>query len=511
MPTLVSQLYHSAQSAPSQRALVIEDTEITYHSFINAVKKLAGGLVELGIEKGDRVAILLPNVPHFCISYYAILAANGIAVPLNFMHNAKELEHQLKDSGAKILIVWQAFLPQVLSAYQTASTCVELLVLGDRAFKESKSLTHIITHSMPLASELSISESDVAVINYTSGIADEAMGAELTHEAILFNANTCIEMLKIGPQDKVIAVLPLFHPLGQTVVMHASLAAGATLVILPRFKPAEVIETIQKNGVTFMPAVPGMFRALLNVHGNNLAMPSLKYCMCYGGHLADDVLYEFENKFNVTILKAYGLTEAGPLVSATRISRDRKSESTGLPLMGVELQVRDSAGRILFPNQSGEIFVKSPSLMKGYWDQPKETERRLKDGWLATGDIGYLDLDHYLFIQERKDDIITKGGFAIHSREVENIILDHPAVDEVAVVGMPDPVHGAEVKAFVVLAKGASLANDELFTYCQNFLPVYKCPRFVETVAALPKSPTGRVLKRFLRQKTAKSSHEPVK
>ena len=510
MPTLVSQLYHSAQSAPSQYALVIEDTEITYNSFINAVKKLAGGLVELGIEKGDRVAILLPNVPHFCISYYAIMAANGVAVPLNFMHDVKELEHQLKDSGAKILIAWQSFLPQFLPAYQNASACVELLVLGDRVFKEFKSLTHIITHSMPLATDLSISESDVAVINYTSGIADEAMGAELTHEAIIFNANTCIEMFKIAPQEKVIAVLPLFHPLGQTLVMHASLAAGATLFILPRFKPAEVIETIQKNDITFMPAVPGMFRALLNVQGDNLTTPSLKYCISYGGHLADEILYEFENKFNVTILKAYGLTEAGPLVSAIRISRDRKSESSGLPLMGVELQVRDSAYRILFPNQSGEIFVKSPSLMRGYWRQPEETERRLKDGWLSTGDIGYLDLDHYLFIQERKDDIITKGGFAIHSREVENIILEHPAVDEVAVIGIPDPTCGSEVKAFIVLAKGASLADNELFTYCQNSLPVYKCPRFVEIIANLPKSPTGRVLKRFLRQKT-KSSHEPVK
>ncbi|MBN1466610.1 AMP-binding protein [candidate division KSB1 bacterium] len=510
MPTLVSQIYHAAQSAPQQRAILFEDTEITYDSLVNAVKKLAGGLVELGIEQGDRVAILLPNLPHFCISYYAIMAAAAIAVPLNFMQDAKELEHQLKDSGAKILIVWQSFL-QALPALHTTSTDIELLVLGPRVFKGCQSLTHIITHSTPLPVEPAISDSDIAVINYTSGIADEAMGAALTHAAIAFNATTCIEMFKITPQEKLIAVLPLFHPLGQTLVMHASLAANSTLVILPRFKPSEVIETVQKHSVTFMPAVPGMFRALLTVQGEHLEMPSLKYCMCYGGHLADEILFEFENRFAVKIFKAYGLTEAGPLVSSARISRDRKSDSAGLPLMGVELQIRDNAGRILFPNQSGEIFVKSPSVMQGYWGQPKETERRLQDGWLATGDVGYLDLDHYLFIQERKDDIIIKGGFSIHPREVENVILEHSAVEEVAVIGIPDQIHGAEVKAFVVLAKGASLAEDELFTYCQNFLPVYKCPRFIERVASLPKSPTGRVLKRSLRQKTTKQSHEPVK
>ena len=506
MPTLVSQLYHSAQATPTKAAIFFKNTEITFDSFVNAVNRLASGLVGLGIQKGDRVAILLPNVPHFCISYYAIMAAAGIAVPLNFMHDSKELEHQLRDSGAKILIAWQSFLPQVLPAFHATYGCTEILVLGDRILKEGKSLTHIIAQSMPMASGPLVSEKDTAVINYTSGITDKAMGAELTHAAIVFNANTCIDMFNIGPQEKLFAVLPLFLPLAQTLVMHAALAGGARFVISPRFKPKEVLETLQKHKITFMPAVPGMFRALLNLEDIDLSTLSLKYCMSYGGHLPDDVLYEFENKFHANILKAYGLTEAGPLVSSTRISRDRKSGSTGLPLMGVEVSIRDNTGRLLFPNQSGEIYVKSPSVMKGYWKQPKETERRLKNGWLATGDVGYLDLDHYLFIQERKDDIITKGGFAIHSREVESIILEHDAVDEVAVIGIPNQFHGSEVKAFVVLAKDSKLAENELYTYCQNFLPVYKCPRFVEIVASLPKSPTGRILKRILRQKSTKTA-----
>lgn len=425
---------------------------------------------------------------------------------MNFMHDSQELQHQLQDSGSKALIVWQPFLPQVQTAFQASPTCTELLILGDRLFKDGHSLTQIISSSSPFEGEPDLSDDDIAVINYTSGITDEAMGAELTHGAIAFGARTYAELFKLDPHEKLIAVLPLFHPLGQTLVMHASLISGTPVVILPRFRPLEVIKTVQKHEVTFMPAVPGMFRALNELEGENIAMPSLKYGLNYGGFLPKEIIFEFENKFDTEILKSYGLTEAGPLVSATRPTRDRKSDSSGLPLMGVEVQIRDEAGKQLHPNQSGEIFVKSPGLMNGYWNQPEETKKRLKDGWLTTGDVGYLDLDHYLFIQERKDEIIIKGGFPVSSREVERVILDHPKVDEVAVIGIPDQTHGSEVKAFVITTDGSKLAENELYKFCQEYLPVYKCPRFTETVSNLPKSPTGRVLKRFLRQQVTKPS-----
>ena len=504
MPTLVSQLL---QSTSKQPAIIFNDTEICFESITTAAKRLATALIDHGIEKGDRVAILLPNVPHFCISYYATLMARAIAVPLNFMHDSIELGHQLSDSGAKILITWQSFLPQILQVYKSIPTCKDLLLLGERISQDGASLTQLIAESKPLDPIPDISETDSAVLNYTSGISDTAMGAELTHGAIANNATTCIDMFNITDHDKQVAVLPLFHPLGQTLVMHASFVAGAPLVLLPRFKPQEVIKAVHKSEATFIAAVPGMFRALNEAQGDPVKLPSLKYCMSYGGPLPKEILVEFENKFDVALLKAYGLTEAGPLVSSTRLLRDRKSDSAGLPLLGVEVQIRDAFGTVLHPNQSGEIYVKSPSLMKGYYNKPEETVRRLQDGWLATGDIGYLDLDHYLFIQERKDDIITKGGFAIYSREVERVILDHDAVEEAAVIGVSDAMHGAEVKAFVVLKKDARLSEKELYKYCQDFLPIYKCPKYMESVSSLPKSPTGRVLKRYLRQLTVKSSH----
>lgn len=499
MSTLISQLLKIVEGHSQETAIISGDAAITYGQFANAVKRLAAGLRQLGVEKGDRVAIMLPNVPHFCLSYYAILHLGAVVVPLNFMNDTHDIRRQLSDSEAKILITWQGFHKQASSAFSNTPTCTNLIYLGNSIPTNAYSLTHLISSSSPLETGAETDDSELAVINYTSGISDIALGAELTHEAIA----ATVEMFRIGLQERLIAVLPLFHPLGQTLVMHASLAAGTSLVLLPRFQPLEVIRTIQKHQVTFMPAVPGMFRALNEVQEKNLDMPSLKYCMSYGGFLPDETLQDFENRYHATILKAYGLTEAGPLVSSSRITRDRKAESVGLPLIGVEVQIRDAAGSILRPGQSGEVYVKSPSLMRGYHNQAEETQKRLHDGWLASGDIGFLDIDHYLFIQERKDDIIVKGGFEIFPREVERVLLEFPGVDEAAVVAIADSVQGSEVKAFIVLKKDERPDSKALTQFCSNSLPMYKCPKFMDFVEKLPKSPTGRVLKRLLKQSSA--------
>jgi long-chain acyl-CoA synthetase len=500
LSTLVSQLEHSVNSASDSPAILIGDTEISYKALFEASTRLANGLQQLGIKKEDHVAVMLPNVPHFCISYYAILMLGAVIVPINFMHDADEVEHQLLDSNAKAFISWQNFLSSSLPAFHAASSCFQLIVLGEHIPSFSLSLTALIAESKPGKPEIEIADSDIAVLNYTSGITDIAMGAELSHAGLAFNASTFVDMLRITPTDRMISVLPLFHPVGQSMVMNASFAAGAPLVLALRFKAEEIVRTIQQHNVSIMPAVPGMFRALNELLGEDLALPSLKYCMSYGGFLPAVILEEFEEKFSTMILKSYGLTEAGPLVTSTRTSHERMQESSGLPLMGVEVQIRDKKGGIVRPNHSGEIFVKSPSIMKGYHGQPQETEHRMQDGWLATGDIGYIDINHYLYVQERKDDVINKGGFEIQSREVERVILDHPAIDEAAVVAAPDAVQGSEVKAFIVLNEGNQLSNKELFDFCQNLLPIYKCPHYIEKVEKLPKSPTGRILKRTLRQ-----------
>ena len=486
---------------PSQEAMVFNDVHITYSQFSESILRLANGLKRFGIKKGDRIAVMLPNVPHFCMSYYAAFACGAVAVPMNFMNSVDEIIHQLNDSEAQLFITWQGFLKQSMPAFSASQTCKHLLILGEHIPKGTYSLTHLMAESQPDNQPHDVTPSDTAVINYTSGIADVPLGAELTHQALLNNAMTCREMFLITSDEISLAVLPLFHPLGQTLVMNASFISGGKVVLLARFSAENLISTIQQNAVTLMAAVPNMYRALIDAEIENTDVPSLKYCMSYGGHLSAEMIQEFEKKYNTYVLKAYGLTEAGPLVSSTRIDRDRKPESNGLPIVGTEVQIRDENGTILRPNTSGEICVRNQSLMSGYHNQPEETKRRLMDGWLLTGDIGFLDLDHYLYVQERKEDIIKKGGFSIFPSEVERHLLEHPAVEEVAVIAVPDKVQDSEVKAFVVLKEKKTLTSDELADYCRNVLPVYKCPKYIEFISSLPKSATGRMLKRFLRNK----------
>lgn len=501
MATLFSLFDKTAQKMPEQVALVFSDNKIEYGRCLEAINRLAQGLKDLGIAKGDRVALMLPNVPHFCISYYAILRLGAVVVPINIMYQESDIRYHLTDSTASAIIAWEGFSSEVIPAVRSTSTCKEILLLGNKVPNNTRPLTLLMAKSRPIEGAIPVEADDLAVINYTAGISDEALGAELTHAALLANASTIRDMYHITSEEKLISVLPLFHPLGQTLVMNTSFLVGATVVLMPRFEPNEVVKAIQEHNVTFLAAVPDMYRSLVNT-STETSTPSLKYCLSYGGRLSAELMNEFETKFDTLVLEAYGLTEAGPLVAANRLDRDRKPGSVGLPLVGVEIQIRDEEGNIQKPLESGEIWVKSPSLMRGYFNRPEESAKRLKDGWLFTGDMGYLDEDHYLFIQDRKEDIILKGGFHIFPREVENVLLQHEAVEEVSVIGVPDKVQGWEVKAYVVLKKDHSATAEELIEFCRQTLPVYKTPKYLEIRTILPKSATGRVLKRVLRNES---------
>jgi long-chain acyl-CoA synthetase len=502
VPTIISHLKKNVERAPEAGALVFGDKKIEYGLFLESIRRLAQGLKNIGISVKDRVAIMLPNVPHFCISYYGVLELGAIAVPVNIMYDEENIAYILNDSGAKAIIAWVGFKSQVSAAVAKSPECKQVIYLGDTVPKGTLALSILLAQSRPLEETVDIPDSDSAVINYTSGVSDMPHGAELSHDALFSNATTCREMFMITAQEKLLAILPLFHPLGQTLVMNTAVLAGACVVILPRFSPEEIYNVIKQNGVTFMAGVPGMFKSLAELAIEKGSTPSLKYCMSYGSPLPDQVLKDFEEKFDTLILEAYGLTEAGPLVTANRLHRDRKHGSAGLPLVGVELQIRDASNDQLRPKQNGEIWIKSPGLMKGYYNKPAETEAILKDGWLFTRDIGYLDEDHYLFIQERKDDIIEKSGFHIFPSEIESLLMQHPAVAEVAVVGVAGLPQGAEIKAFIVLKKGAEMTKEQVETFCiEAQLPLYKIPKIIEFCPELPKSPTGRVLKRLLRKK----------
>ncbi len=504
MGTLIELLNQSTLRSPKHTALVFGDNKIDYRLLSEASKRLAKGLKDLGIQKGDRVAIMLPNVPHFCISYYGILQLGATVVPINIMYNKDEILYELKDSGASLLITWTGFQNQAIPAAEASPECKNILFLGDNIPKGTLALTQIISESSPLNESVAIKDTDLALINYTSGVADAPLGASLSHNSLYSNAVTCGEMFRFTIEDKIIAVLPLFHPLGQTLVLNASISTSSTIILMPRYSPEEIIKVIEKNNVTFMAAVPGIFRNLIEKDTGDHPLPSLKYCMNYGGKLSNEIIEEFEEKYNTFILQAYGLTEAGPLVTSTRLDRERKTGSVGLPLFGVEIQIRDDLGNQLRPFHSGEIWTRSPNIMMNYYNNPEETNKRVKDGWLFTGDIGYIDDSHHLYIQERKENIIVKGGFQIFPHEVEKVLMDHSDIDEAAVVGVPDQVQGAEVKAFIVVQESKQLSSEDIVKFCRITLPVYKTPKYFEFCSSLPKSPTGRILKRHLQKNSEK-------
>lgn len=479
--------------------MVFGTQTIEYHRLITAVNRLAQGLLSEGIQRGDRVALLLPNLPHFAISYYAIQRIGAVVVPLNLLSKEEEIIALLQHSSARAIIAWGGFTAQIQHLLPQVPECRLWLVLGEQIPAGAHSLTRLIAHSSELSGAAEVEPDALAVINYISGGSEEALGAEFTHAALLASASTYSEMFRITTDDRSLAVLPLFHPLGQTLVMNAAFYAGGTMVLQPRFVAEEVAHVLQTQQITFLAAVPDMYRILTALPAPEPPVTSLKCCVSYGGQLPNDVLTTFEEHYHTLLLETYGFTEAGPLVTANRINRDRKPGSVGLPLVGVELKILDEEGSQLRPNQSGEIWVKSPGLMQEYYNKPDKTLQRLRDDWFFSGDIGYLDDEHYLYVQERKEDVITKGGFQIFSFEVEEVLSAHPAIAEAAVVGVADAQQGQEVKAFVVLRDGQTVTREALISHCRQSLPVYKAPKWIDFVSALPKTPTGRVLKRKLR------------
>lgn len=504
---LIAQLEHVVNRMPDQTAIIFGDIEINYLEFYKSIGRLAQAFKELGIKKGERIAVLLPNVPHYCITYYATLQAGAVIVPVNFMNNVNEIMHQLSDSEARLVISWHGFEKQVTAAAAATPSCRQLVFLGEHIPANSLSLTQLMVQHEPIQEKPEIYPKDLAAINYTAGIADVPLGAELTHSALLDSAATCREMFLITDEKHTISALPLFHPLGQTLIMNATLIAGGSVVLQAHYSAEELIQTIQTHDVHFMAAVPGVYRAMNNIDSDP-DLPSLKYCLSYGGKLDAETIDIFEKKYNASVLNSYGLTEAGPLVSSTRINRDRKYDSSGLPLVGTEIQIRDDDGNILPPDNPGNIYVRNSSLMRGYHNHPEETAQRLVDGWLVTGDIGYIDMDHYLYVTERKENIILKGGFNIYPTEVENRLMQHPDIREIAIVAVPDPVQGSEVKAFIVPKNNVTIQKEEIIQFCRETLAVYKCPRYVEFIPQLPKSATGRVLKRHLRQTSVLNTSE---
>jgi long-chain acyl-CoA synthetase len=481
----------SATAKQNPEAVAIRQGEmaLTYAGLEESSARAAAMLASRGIAKGDRVGLMLPNVPAFAVLYYGILRLGGVVVPMNILLKSREVEHYLGDSGAKLLFC----SPEAAGeASAGAGGKAEVIPVGPGDVHD------LISEHEPQQTIEGMDPEDTAVILYTSGTTGPPKGAELTHANLDRNSSVAAEtLLEVGPGDVVIGALPLFHSFGQTVAMNASLRSGAALTLLARFDPAETLATMERDGATVFLGVPTMYAAMLHVPDRErYDLSTLRTCISGGQSLPVEVLHEFERTFGCKILEGYGLSETSPVACQNRPDRERKPGSIGVPIDGVEMKVISEDGERLPPGEVGEILIKGHNVMKGYWRNPDGTSEAIEDGWLHTGDLGRTDEDGYFYIVERKKQLIIRGGYNVFPREVEEVIYEHPSVREAAVVGVPHPDLGEEVAAAVVLRDGAEAVPEEISEFVKERLAAYKYPRLVWFIDELPKGPTGKILKR---------------
>jgi long-chain acyl-CoA synthetase len=482
-------LIDSAQSEPDHVAVKLDDAELTYRQLEGATAHLAGLLAEHGFSRGDRVGIMLPNVPHFPVCYYGVLRAGGVVVPMNVLLKKREVAFYLEDPGAKLLFAWEGFAEDAQAGADAAGA--ECILVEADGFVELVGAAEAITEVADTADD------DTAVILYTSGTTGQPKGAELTHANLTRNAEASRGLFDLGSDAVVLGALPLFHSFGQTCGMNATLGGGGTLTLIPRFDPGKALEILQRDQVNIFQGVPTMYGAILHhPEHEQYDVSALRVCASGGSAMPVELMRGFEDAFGCKVLEGYGLSESSPVASFNHPDRERKPGSIGTPIKGVEMQVVDDDGHEVDQGEVGEIVIRGHNVMKGYWNRAEETEETIRDGWLHTGDMGRVDEDGYFFIVDRKKDLIIRGGYNVYPREVEEVLYEHPAVREAAVVGIPHDEYGEEIGAAVALKDGEEVGDGELRDFVKEQVAAYKYPRRIWFVDELPKGPTGKILKR---------------
>jgi long-chain acyl-CoA synthetase len=496
----------SARRDPGKVALMLDDLKLRYAEVNGDANKIANGLVEQGVRPGDKVALMLPNTPHFVLCYYAALKIGATVVPLNVLFKRHEVAYHLDDSDSVALIAWEGFVGEAAEGFQQAKNCRRLIVAqapGSTAAlpEDALPLNALLADTSPTFDTYQTMPDDTAVILYTSGTTGRPKGAELSHFNMFFNAYIGAEkVLRIEPDEVGMAVLPLFHSFGQTCVMNALIYAGATITLLPRFEPQKALEVLARDKVSFFAGVPTIYFHLLSFPGGDqYDLSALRRCVSGGSAMPLEVLHAFNKKYGVTILEGYGLSETSPVASFNQLDRDPKPGSIGTPIWGVEMRCVDAEGHEVASGELGEIVIRGHNVMKGYYKRPDANAEAIKGGWFHTGDVAYQDQDGFFFIKDRVKVMIIRGGFNVYPREIEEVLYGHPAIAEAAVIGTHHPALGEEIKAVLALKPGQSAEAQEIIDYCKERLAAYKYPRSVEIRDTLPKTATGKILKRELK------------
>ncbi|MCR1832927.1 long-chain fatty acid--CoA ligase [Oceanobacillus caeni] len=510
--SLPEMLKQSVSKFPNNTAIHFYGKETTYKELNNLVNAFTAALQEKGIKKGDRAAIMLPNCPQYVISYYGILQAGGIVTQLNPMLVGKELEYILNDSGAETIVIYEPLLPVLNQVIDNTSVkhvikvniegrdVPDDMAVGFQSFLKS-------ANNQPVEVKCNPKE-DVAVLQYTGGTTGRSKGVMLTHRNLLANIMQSYEFFKdtmnLG-KERYLSVIPLFHVYGMSSCMNLTIYIGAMNILLPRFDLEEVLETIKNIQPTSFPGVPTMYIALINHPKVDEYGLSMEICNSGSAPMPVEILRSFEEKTGAKIVEGYGLSESSPTTHCNPLFATRKPGSVGIGVPSTDYKIVDLAtgDKELPAGEVGEIIIKGPQVMKGYWNMPDETALTLRDGWLYTGDIAYMDEDGYLYIVDRKKDLIIASGYNVYPRDVEEVLYEHPSIQEAVVVGVPDPYRGETVKAVIVLKDGSNCTEEELTSYCRANLSAYKVPRIFEFRKELPKTGVGKILRRKIREESS--------
>lgn len=535
-------LEQSAAMYPDSNAIYFMGKSITYRELLQMSYQFANGLIKRGLKKGDRVAIMLPNTPQAVISYYGALFAGAIVVMTNPLYTERELIHHMNDSGATTVITLDLLYNRMTQV--RASTSLQRIIItsiGDFLPLLKKWLYPFVqrkqghnpqvTYSADVEPFLSVlkesattpvkvdidSTSDIALIQYTGGTTGVAKGVMLTHANLIANAIQCQAVLyKIQKgKERILCVLPLFHVYGMTTVMNKGVCIAAEIILVPKFDIKQIFEMIDKRKPTLFPGTPTMYIGLIN-HPDlkNHDMSSIEACVSGAAPLPIEVKTKFESLTGGKLVEGYGLTETSPVTHSNPIWGKGITGSIGLPWPDTDCKIVDTGtGEELPQGEVGELAVKGPQVMLGYWNRPEETAAVLKDGWFLTGDMGYMDENGYFYIVDRKKDMIIAGGFNIYPREVEEVLFEHPAIQEATVVGIPDAYRGETVKAYIVFKDGQKASEEDLEGHCRQRLAAYKIPRQFEVRTELPKTLVGKVLRRQLQEeeKKKREAQEEIK
>ncbi len=490
MATLASNLTETATKHGDRPAVRLDDFVLDYSGLLDASLRVSALLRARGVEPGDRVGLVLPNVPPFAMLFYGAVAAGAVVVPMNPLLKAREVQYYLEDSGAKIVFAWQDMADESRTAAERAG--IECVAVDPATF------TDLLGEHEPAEEVVDRADEDTVVLLYTSGTTGQPKGAELTQHNMLTNAALTAETLvELTPDDVVMGCLPLFHCFGLTCGLNAAVSVGACLTLLPRFDPKKALQIVQDHAVTVFEGVPTMYSAMLHVDdAESYDVSSLRTCISGGSAMPVEVMKSFEQTFGCIVLEGYGLSETSPVASFNQPDIERKPGSIGVPVRGVEMRVVDDTGKDVGEDEVGEIVIRGDNVMKGYWGREDATGEAIRDGWFHSGDMAKKDDEGYFYIVDRKKDLIIRGGYNVYPREVEEVLYGHDAVAEVAVVGIEHPELGEEVGAAVALKPDAEASEEELREFAKNELAAYKYPRQIWIVDELPKGPTGKILRR---------------